>query len=173
RGIEGKIKTAEYARKNNIPYLGICLGMQIAVIEFARNVAGIKGATSSEFDPTAANPVIDIMEEQKQVSTKGATMRLGLYDCKIKSGTKVAKLYGKTDIKERHRHRFEFNNKYREQLEKAGLKIVGVNEDADLVEIIELPNHKYYVASQFHPEFLSKPNKPHPLFVGLMNAIRN
>jgi len=173
RGIEGKIATAKFARENKIPYLGICLGMQIAVIEFALNVAGIKGATSTEFDPKAKEPVIDIMEEQKMITTKGATMRLGLYDCAIAPSTHSAQQYGTSVIQERHRHRFEFNNKYRDRLVGAGLVIAGINEESDLVEIIELKDHPYFVAAQFHPEFLSKPYAPHPLFNGLIKACKN
>jgi len=172
RGIEGKIAAAKFARENKIPYLGLCLGMQIATIEFARNVAGLKGANSSEIDAVTPYPVIDIMESQKNIDKKGGTMRLGLYDCTITPKTNSAKLYGKKLIRERHRHRYEFNNAYREQLEKAGLVIAGVNENNNLVEIIEIPNHPYFVAAQFHPEFLSKPYQPHPLFVGLMKAVK-
>ncbi len=175
RGIEGKIKTAGYCRKNKIPYLGLCLGMQMATIEFARNVCKIKDAVSAEFNKTAKNPVIDIMEEQKKLlknKNYGATMRLGAYDCKIKKGTisynaykKIGKIVdGGIMISERHRHRYELNNNYRDILEKNGLVLAGVNPEKDLVEIIELKNHPFFVATQFHPEFKSRPLKPHPLF---------
>ncbi|MDR0850696.1 MAG: CTP synthase [Christensenellaceae bacterium] len=170
RGIEGKIMAAQYARKNKIPFLGLCLGMQIAVIEFARNMANLPGANSSEFAPETPYPVIDIMKSQKDISKKGGTMRLGLYNCKLTPKTKAAELYGADVIKERHRHRFEFNNKFKSSLEKAGLTIAGINEENNLVEIIELNDHPYYVASQFHPEFLSRPYTPHPLFRGLIKA---
>jgi CTP synthase len=172
RGIEGKILTAQYARENNIPYLGLCLGMQIAVIEYARNVLGLKKANSTEFDANTEYPVIDIMEEQKKIKNMGGTMRLGLYDCEIVPNTLAHKLYGKTAIKERHRHRYEFNNAYREQLSGAGLQIGGVNRELDLVEIVEIPSHPYFIAGQFHPEFLSRPNRPHPLFCGLVAAAK-
>jgi CTP synthase len=172
RGIEGKILTVQYARENNIPYLGLCLGMQIAVIEYARNVLGLVGATSTEFDKEAKYPVIDIMDEQKRIKNMGGTMRLGLYDCEIMPNTLAAKLYGRTAIKERHRHRYEFNNAYREQLTQAGLQIGGVNRELDLVEIIEIPTHPFFIAGQFHPEFLSRPNQPHPLFCGLVEVAK-
>jgi CTP synthase len=174
RGIEGKIMAAEYARTNNIPYLGLCLGMQIAVIEYARNVLGLKDATSAEFSKGVGNIpiVIDIMEEQKKIKNFGATMRLGLFECALNEGTLAKKMYGKSIIYERHRHRYEFNNAYREELTKAGLVIGGINEELDLVEIIELKNHPYFIAGQFHPEFLSRPNRPHPLFMGLVNAAK-
>ncbi len=170
RGIEGKILTAKYARENNVPYLGICLGMQIAVMEFARNVCGLKGATSREFEENATHPVIDIIETQKGITTKGGTMRLGLYDCKISKGTLAHKVYGKDLIKERHRHRYEFNNDYREQMANAGLLVSGVNENANLVEIVEIPSHKFFIACQAHPELISRPNNPHPLFKSLIAA---
>jgi CTP synthase len=170
RGIEGKIQTAKYARENGIPYLGLCLGMQIAVIEFARNVCGLKGANSMEFDRNTKYPVIDIMEDQKAIKNLGGSMRLGLFDCSLTAGTTANKLYGHAEIRERHRHRFEFNNAYREQLTAAGLVISGVNRYLDLVEIIEISSHPYFIAGQFHPEFLSRPNRPHPLFAGLIAA---
>jgi CTP synthase len=173
RGIEGKIMAVKYARENKIPYLGLCLGMQVAVMEYARSILGLAGATSTEFDPKAKYPVIDIMEEQKRVKNMGGTMRLGLYDCEIMPGTLAAELYGRTKIKERHRHRFEFNNAYREQLTDAGLKISGLNRELDLVEIIEIPSHPFFIAGQFHPEFLSRPGRPHPLFRGLIAAAKN
>ena len=170
RGIEGKIATIEYARENQIPFLGICLGMQTSVIEFARHICGLKNANSTEFAEKAKDPVIHLIDEQKEIHTKGGTMRLGLYDCEIKAGTLAAKLYGKTAIRERHRHRYEFNNDYRAQFEKAGLVVSGVNPQANLVEIVELPQHPFFIACQFHPELLSRPQHPHPLFKGLVEA---
>ncbi|MBI1842651.1 MAG: CTP synthase [Verrucomicrobia bacterium] len=171
RGIEGKVLAAQYAREHKLPYLGLCLGMQIATIEFARNVLGLKGAHSTEFDEAAAHPVIAILDEQKNVVRKGGTMRLGSQPCQIASGTKAAHLYGAFLIQERHRHRYEFNNAYREQFEKAGFVFSGTSPDGKLVEIIELPDHPFYMASQFHPEFQSKPNRPHPLFKGFIAAV--
>jgi CTP synthase len=170
RGIEGKILTAKYCRENNVPYLGICLGLQTAVIEFARNVCNIKNATSTEFTPSTKYPIIDEMLEQKKITAKGGTMRLGAYDCEIKPGTLVSKLYGKTKISERHRHRFEFNNKYKDVLGSKGLVFSGMNPQRNLVEIIENPICKFFVACQFHPEFKSRPYGPHPLFIGLIKA---
>ena len=170
RGIEGKIKAINYARTNNIPFLGICLGMQLAVIEFARNVCGIEDATSTEFDPTTINPIIDLMADQKSIVNMGGTLRLGNYDCKIKKDTLAYKDYKCENIKERHRHRYEFNNEYKEILEKNGMVFSGLNEAANLVEIIELPSHKHFIASQFHPEFKSRPTKPHPLFDSFVKA---
>ncbi len=164
RGIEGKILAAKYARENKIPYFGICLGMQIAVIEYARNVLGLADANSAEFDTNTPNPVITIMDEQKQIVDKGATMRLGAYECKLVNGTHSFDAYGEEIIKERHRHRFEYNNTYRDRLVAAGLKIAGVNPKRDLVEIVEVSDHPWMVGVQFHPEFQSKPSKPHPLF---------
>ncbi|OOB76832.1 MAG: CTP synthase [Epulopiscium sp. Nuni2H_MBin003] len=169
RGIEGKIETARYARENNIPLLGICLGMQVMVIEFARNVLGINNAHSAEFEDTS-NPVIHIMEEQKNITDKGGTMRLGSYICIIKENTLLSEVYQQSQIRERHRHRYEFNNEYRKQCVDKGLIISGVSPDENLVEVVELKDHKYYIASQFHPEFKSRPNKPHPLFLGLIKA---
>ena len=171
RGIEGKIAAIEYARTNQIPFLGICLGMQTSVMEFARHVCKLKDANSTEFDAKVKYPVIHLIDEQKDIQNKGGTMRLGLYDCQIKAGTLASKLYGKTLIQERHRHRYEFNNAYRVQLEKAGLVVSGVNPQADLVEIVELPNHPYFIACQFHPELLSRPQHPHPLFQGFIAAV--
>jgi len=170
RGIEGKITACRYARENNIPYLGICLGMQVAVIEFARNVCGLENANSSEFDENSPHRVIDLMEEQIGISNKGGTMRLGAYPCKIREKTLLQKLYGQEQISERHRHRFEVNNAYREILQKHGLTICGTSPDNSLVEAVELPNHPFFVGVQYHPEFKSRPNKPHPLFVGLVRA---
>ena len=172
RGIEGKIETIKYARENNIPFLGICLGMQMAVVEFARNVLGLKDANSVEFDEKTKNPVIHIMESQKGIDKKGGTMRLGAYRCVLKDGSLASKLYGEKEISERHRHRFEYNNDYREKLEEAGLKISGTSPDGSLVEIVEIPKHKYFIAAQFHPELKSRPNKPAPLFVGLIKAAK-
>jgi len=177
RGTEGKIEAAKFARENKIPYLGICLGMQMAVIEFARNVLGLKDANSEEFNTKTfktTNPVIHIMEEQKKINKKGGTMRLGAYPCKLTKNSLVHKLYGHDEIAERHRHRYEYNNQYRDQFEKAGLKCVGVSPDNKLVEIVELDashNHPFYVGCQFHPEFKSRPNKPHPLFDGFIAAL--
>ncbi|MCM1404119.1 MAG: CTP synthase [Prevotella sp.] len=171
RGVEGKIATVQYAREHQIPFLGICLGMQTTVMEFARHVCGLPKAHSTEFVPATQDPVIHLIDEQKGIETKGGTMRLGLYDCRLKTGTLAAKLYGKTMIQERHRHRYEFNNDYRAQLEQAGLVVSGVNPQSDLVEIVELPHHPYFIACQFHPELLSRPQRPHPLFHGLIAAI--
>ncbi|QQL44711.1 CTP synthase [Sulfuriroseicoccus oceanibius] len=170
RGTEGKILAARYARENKIPYFGICLGMQIATIEFARNVCELEGANSTEFDPHTEHPVICLLEEQKEVEAKGGSMRLGTWVTDLKDGTIARKLYGTDTISERHRHRFEFNQNYREQMEKAGLVISGTSPDDTLTEIIELKDHPFYVAAQFHPEFLSRPNHPHPLFSGFVAA---
>lgn len=170
RGIEGKIEAIQYARKNNIPFLGICLGMQLAVIEFARNVLGLKDANSIEFDENTANPVIHFMKEQESILKKGGTMRLGAYTCDLIKDTLAENLYGKSEISERHRHRYEYNNEYRARLEEAGLICSGLSPDGKLVEIVELKNHPYFIASQFHPEFKSRPNLAAPLFVGLIKA---
>lgn len=170
RGIEGKITTCRYARKNDIPFLGICLGMQIAVIEFARSVCGMAGAHSAEFDPDSPYRVIDLMEEQVGIVDKGGTMRLGAYPCRIKEGTRLYRLYGSGMISERHRHRYEFNNNYREALTAKGLVISGTSPDDRLVEVIELPEKRFFIGVQYHPEFKSRPNKPHPLFKGLVKA---
>lgn len=170
RGIEGKISACRYAREQNIPYLGICLGMQIAVIEFARHVCGLEGAHSREFDALSPHLVIDLMPDQRGVLQKGGTMRLGAYACTIVAGTTLHRLYGTDQISERHRHRFEFNNEYRTRLTSQGLSISGLSPDEHLVEAVELPQHPYFVGVQFHPEFKSRPNKPHPLFVGLLQA---
>ena len=172
RGIEGMIETIKVARENNIPFLGICLGMQMAVVEFARNVLGLKDANSAEFSNTTKNPVIHIMEEQKSVKTKGGTMRLGSYPCMIKEDSIAKNVYNNTRIDERHRHRFEFNNSYKEKLEKAGLVCSGVSPDGNLVEIVELNNHPYFIAAQFHPELKSRPNRPAPLFIGLIKSAK-
>ncbi len=170
RGTEGKITSARYAREKGIPYFGICLGMQIAVIEFARNVCGLDGATSTEFDKAAAHPVISLMEEQKKVKQLGGTMRLGSWVTDLVPGSKAFDLYHSATITERHRHRFEFNSDYKELMEEKGMLISGTSPKGDLAEIIELPAHPYYVGCQFHPEFLSKPNNPHPLFFGFVRA---
>jgi len=170
RGTEGKIQAIKYARENNIPYLGLCLGMQLATIEFARNVVGIKDANSEEFEPKSKNAVIHIMESQKGIDRKGGTMRLGAWPCVLHPGTKSRELYGKKEITERHRHRFEFNNSYRENFEKSGLTIAGTTPDEKLVEVIEIKSHPFFVACQFHPEFNSRPDRPHPLFDGFIGA---
>jgi CTP synthase len=170
RGTEGKITAARYAREKGIPYFGICLGMQIAVIEFARNVCGLQGATSTEFDKTTPHPVISLMEEQKKVKQLGGTMRLGSWVTDLVPGSKAFDLYRSATITERHRHRFEFNSDYKELMEGKGMLISGTSPKGDLAEIIELPSHPYFVGCQFHPEFLSKPNNPHPLFHGFVKA---
>ncbi len=170
RGIEGKIKAITYARENNIPFLGICLGMQLAVIEFARNVCGIKEASSTEFNPTCPEPIIDLMADQKSIMNIGGTLRLGNYECTLKENTLAFKDYKQEHILERHRHRYEFNNKYKETLEHQGMVFSGINENANLVEIIELPKHKHFIACQFHPEFKSRPTRPHPLFDSFIKA---
>ena len=172
RGIEGKIETIKFARENNIPFLGICLGMQMAVVEFSRNVLGLKDANSTEFCENTQNPVIHIMEEQKGIDRKGGTMRLGAYPCILKEGTIAKELYRKEKISERHRHRFEYNNEYKEKLETAGLICSGTSPDGKLVEIVEYRKHPYFIASQFHPELKSRPNRPSPLFVGLVKAAK-
>ena len=173
RGIEGKLNVIRYARENNLPFLGLCLGMQCAVIEFARNVAGLKDANSSEFDPESENPVVDLMHDQEGIKDMGGTMRLGKYDCVLEKGTKAKEAYGSAKISERHRHRYEFNNDYREQLTKLGLVLSGLSPDKNLVEIVELPNLDWFVACQFHPEFKSRLENPHPLFMGLVKAAFN
>lgn len=170
RGIEGKLNVIKYARENNLPFLGICLGMQCAVTEYARNVAGLKGANSTEFDENSPYPVVDLMLEQKNVKGYGGTMRLGAYDCNLKKGTKAYEVYGSAKISERHRHRYEVNTEYIETLKKAGLVFSGMSPDGMLSEIIELPHLDWFVACQFHPEFKSRPERPHPLFRGLLKA---
>lgn len=172
RGIEGKIMAAGYARENNIPYLGICLGMQVAIIEFARNVLGMKGANSAEIDPQTPYPVIDLMPEQKEVTQLGGTMRKGQYPCKLNEKSKSFALYGEKHISERHRHRYEVSNVYRDDLEKGGLLLAGVSPDDRIVEMIENPACSWFVAAQFHPEFKSRPNRPHPLFSGFIGAAK-
>ena len=169
RGIEGKIEAVRFARENGVPFLGICLGMQCAVIEFARNVLGIADANSSEMEATPY-PVIDLMEEQKGVTAKGGTMGLGAYPCVLKKGSKVAEAYGKLHISERHRHRYEFNNDYLAQFEAAGMKAVGINPDTNLVEVVEIPNHPWFVGTQYHPEYKSTVLSPSPLFVAFVKA---
>jgi CTP synthase len=170
RGSEGKILSCKYARENKIPFLGICLGLQCAVIEFARNICGLKGANSTEFDKNTRYPVIELMESQRAIKRKGGTMRLGAYDCTIEPGTKTYAAYRKKKTSERHRHRWEVNNRYRDRLMKNGLKISGVNEELNLVEIIELPDHPWYIAGQFHPELKSRVSKAHPLFREFIKA---
>ena len=170
RGTNGKIKAINYARTNKIPFLGICLGMQLAVIEFAQNVLKLEDATSTEFDPVCKNPVIDLMADQKAVSNMGGTLRLGNYECTLIPNTLASKIYKQDKILERHRHRYEFNNKYKEQLEASGMIFSGINEANNLVEIIELKDHPHFIASQFHPEFKSRPTRPHPLFDSFIKA---
>jgi CTP synthase len=170
RGVEGKIRAAQFARERKVPYLGLCLGMQVATIEFARNVCGIKNANSTEFDKDAAEPVISLLEEQRGVRTKGASMRLGTWPTKIAHGTLAENIYGQADVLERHRHRYEFNMKYRDRMTEKGFTISGTSPDGTLAELIELRDHPYFLACQYHPEFQSKPNKPHPLFKGFIQA---
>lgn len=170
RGIEGKITAARYARENGLPYFGICLGMQIATIEFARNACGLVGAHSTEFEPQTPHPVICLLEEQKEIENMGATMRLGTWEAKLDDGSRSAELYGSTNVNERHRHRYEFNQNYRAQFEEKGLKLVGTSPDGTLGEIVEIPDHPFFIAVQFHPEFQSKPTRPHPLFKGFVAA---
>ncbi|OGP15127.1 MAG: CTP synthase, partial [Deltaproteobacteria bacterium GWA2_54_12] len=171
RGVEGKITSIKYARENKIPFFGICLGMQVAIIEIARDLCGMKHANSSEFDPESPNPVVHIMEAQRSVNAKGGTMRLGAYPCVVKKGTKAYGVYGAAEISERHRHRFEVNNMFRPELEKAGVEFSGLSPDGSLVEIMELKGHSWFVACQFHPEFKSRPMEPHPLFKGFVKAV--
>jgi len=170
RGVEGKIQAIRFARENDIPLLGLCLGLQCSVIEFARNVLGLTEANSTEFDPSTPHPVIDLMSSQEDVEEKGGTMRLGLYAAKLAEGSKVRELYGQELVYERHRHRWEVNNRYRKDLESAGMRLSGLSPDDNLVEYIELVDHPYFVATQAHPEFRSRPDKPHPLFAGLIRA---
>ncbi len=170
RGVEGKIEAVRYCRENNLPFLGICLGMQVAVMEFARNVLGLKDANSREFDDITENPVIDIMSDQVDIEDLGGTMRLGAYPCHVKKDSKLFELYGKELISERHRHRFEFNNKYREMYLENGMDLSGISPDGRLVEAVEIKENNFFVGVQYHPEFLSRPNRPHPLFVGLVHA---
>ncbi|MEA1909406.1 MAG: CTP synthase [Patescibacteria group bacterium] len=171
RGIEGKLKAAKYARENQIPYLGLCLGMQVSVIEFARNVLGRSDAHSTEFDENTTNPVIHIMEYQKTVANMGGTMRLGAYPCQVSPNSKAFEAYRQLSVSERHRHRYEFNNQYRKDFEKNGMKLSGLSPDGQLVEMVEIENHPFYIASQFHPEFKSRPGKPHPLFREFIGSV--
>jgi CTP synthase len=170
RGIEGMVATARIAREREIPYLGICLGLQVMVIDYARAVLGLLGANSTEFDQATADPVIALMAEQYEVSDKGGTMRLGAYPAILRDGSQIAALYGSTVVSERHRHRYEFNGRYRERFEEAGMRCVGNSPDGRLVEFVELPGHPYFVGTQAHPEFKSRPDRPHPLFAGLLAA---
>ena len=172
RGIEGKIAAIRHARENHIPFLGICLGMQLAVVEFARHVCGMTDAHSSELNPATTHPVIDLMPDQVGVTDLGGTMRLGSYPCHLVEGTRAADIYGAQDIHERHRHRYEVNNAFREELEKAGLVLSGLSPDGRLVEVVELPGHPWFVAGQFHPELKSRPNRAHPLFRGFVGAAK-
>ena len=171
RGIEGKIIAVEYARVHNLPAFGICLGMQMMVIEFARNVLKYSDAHSAEMDPATTHNVIDLMEEQKSVTNMGGTMRLGAYDCTLRDGSRVAEIYGTSQISERHRHRYEFNNRYKEEYEKHGMQCVGVNPDNDLVEVVEIPDHRWFIGTQFHPEYSSTVLHPHPLFMSFVKEI--
>jgi CTP synthase len=170
RGVEGKISAIRYARENGVPFFGICLGMQLAAIEFARNLCGLKGASSTEFDKDCSHPVIDLMPDQRGVREKGGTMRLGAFPCVLKPGSRAADIYGRDEISERHRHRFEFNNDYREPLTRAGLQLSGTSPDDRLVEIVELPEHPFFLGCQFHPEFKSRPAAAHPLFSRFVGA---
>ena len=170
RGIEGMIAAVRYAREHRVPYFGICLGMQMAVIEFARHVLGWADSNSSEFSGSTAHPVIDLMPDQVHVTDKGGTMRLGRYPCVLAEGSRSRDLYGQAEISERHRHRYEFNNDFRAEMEAAGMRLAGLSPDGRLVEIIELPDHPWFVGAQFHPEFKSRPDRPHPLFYGFVKA---
>ena len=170
RGVEGKIRAIKFARENRIPFLGLCLGMQCAVIEFARNICGLKGANSTEFKPKTKYPVISLLEEQRSVKNMGGTMRLGVYSCRLKPNTLAAKIYGAGLIQERHRHRYEFNNKYKKLFEDKCMSLSGTCQNKNLVEIVEIANHPYFIAVQFHPEFQSKPDRPHPLFREFIKA---
>jgi CTP synthase len=170
RGTEGKIEAVRWARENRVPFFGICLGLQMAVIEYARNMCGLKGANSTEFDQTSPHPVVALMEEQKAITDKGATMRLGAYPCVMPEDSLAARMYKSTSISERHRHRYEVNNAYREKLEAAGMRLSGTSPDKTLVEMVELSDHPWFLGCQFHPEFKSKPFKPHPLFAGFIQA---
>jgi CTP synthase len=173
RGVLGKIVAAQYARENNIPYLGLCYGLQMAVIDFARNVLGLPGAFTTEIDQRCADPVIDIMPDQRDIADMGGTMRLGSYPCNLVPGTKAARAYGEPVVYERHRHRFEFNNAYRERMQEAGLILSGLSPDGRLVEVIELRDHPWFVATQAHPELKSRPTRPHPLFRDFVKAVRS
>ena len=173
RGTEGMIMAARYARENKVPYLGICLGSQIMAIEFARNVIGMKDASSEEFTPNGEHNIVHIMEHQKGLTTKGGNMRLGEYPCVIRPGTLAAKVYGVPEYMERHRHRFEFNPAYREEMEKAGFIVSALSPDGTLAEVVELKDHPYMIATQAHPELASRPTHPHPLFMGFVEAMVN
>jgi CTP synthase len=172
RGWEGKIAAARWARENQVPYLGLCLGMQVMVTEFARDVCGLRGANSTEFDPESPHPVISLLEEQQGVTNKGGTMRLGAYPCRLVPGSLAARAYGTDLVSERHRHRWEFNNAYRAVLEEAGLRVSGTSPDGSLVEISEIAGHPFMLGTQFHPELQSRPNRPHPLFREFVAAAR-
>jgi CTP synthase len=172
RGVEGKIVAVKHARETGLPFFGICLGMQMAVIEYARNVLGISTAQSSEMDPNADEPVIDMMEEQKKITAKGGTMRLGTYPCDITEGSLAHRIYGVDHISERHRHRYEFNNRYLEQYEANGMKASGRNPETGLVEIMEIPGHPFFIGCQYHPELKSTVENPHPLFVHFVAAAK-
>jgi len=172
RGIEGKIQAARYARQNKVPYLGLCLGMQLMVVEFGRYILGTEEVNSTEFDRNTPHPVIDLMPDQRDIADLGGTMRLGLYPCQLKTGTLARAAYQKKLVQERHRHRFELNNAYREAFEAAGMRFSGISPDGRLVEIAELADHPFMLGTQFHPEFLSRPNRPHPLFVAFLRAAR-
>ena len=170
RGIEGKIEAIRYVRENNIPFLGICLGMQMAVIEYSRNILGLHDAISTEMNQDTSNPVIDLMESQKDITDMGGTMRLGAWSCKLESNSKVFSIYNSNEISERHRHRYEYNNTYKEQLENAGMTSAGYNPETGLVEIIEIPSHRWFVGVQYHPEYKSTVTNPHPLFIAFVKA---
>jgi CTP synthase len=171
--VEGKIKAIQYAREDKIPYLGLCLGMQLMVVEFARFLLNSEEPNSTEFDRSTPDPVIDLMPDQRDISDLGGTMRLGLYPCNLQTGTCAAKAYKQDNVEERHRHRFELNNAYRDLLSEGGMVFSGISPDNRLVEIIEFADHPFMLATQFHPEFLSRPNHPHPLFVAFLNAVKN
>jgi CTP synthase len=172
RGTEGKIQAIRYARENNVPYLGLCLGMQLMVVELARQVLGDEQVNSTEFDRSTSDPVIDLMPDQKAIADMGGTMRLGLYPCALKPGTKAYQAYGVEMVQERHRHRFELNNAYRSRLQQGGMIFSGISPDGRLVEIAEIAEHPFMVGTQFHPEFLSRPNRPHPLFLAFIEAVK-
>jgi CTP synthase len=170
RGVEGMVDAVRFVREAGIPFFGICLGLQCAIIEFARNVCGLRDSHSSEFDRETSDPVISLMDSQRQVTDMGGTMRLGAYPCRLQPGTRAREIYGLDDVSERHRHRYEVNNEYRETLAASGLRFSGLSPDEQLVEIIELPEHPHFVATQFHPELRSRPNHPHPLFAAFVAA---
>jgi len=172
RGTEGKVHAIRYARESGVPFFGICLGMQMAVIEYARHICGIEDAQSREFVPDADEALIDLMPDQKDVKNKGGTMRLGAYPCVLEDGSRAAQLYAAREVSERHRHRFEFNNEYRDAIEGGGMVLSGKSPDGRLVEMVELPEHPYFIGCQFHPEFKSRPHAPHPLFAGFVKASR-